>query len=424
MRTLSQALYAGAVIALPFDVVLRFQLLGYNARLSHLLFGLLLLITLAGTLRSSSWRTIRVPVAAVAYLLAVVASVPGSLNPTKTAGYSAWALFDVAAFLVGLPLLLRLYPSLRGWTVGAHLVSAVLVCEIAFGELAAFSDGGPRPLSAFIGTAMYPRLQAFFYEPAYLAFFLVGATAAAWAWYLLDGAAPRTRLLFVTVICSATVILSTARSGWISLVAAFAAPMLVRARTAGRSSPAVRKGMLTGAASVLVAAVVLGAFVFAKTDGPASQRIAALGEFAAQFGRFQSGQGTEGSTELRVTGSTIGLQVWSEHPVLGVGIGGFGGYVVDRGYVAPGPDPSKIIAPNVWVELLAETGVAGTAAGIALVLSIAAGALRRGVRSPLAAAYGVAILVISLVSFQFDQNFLRLDFWLLLGLASAYSASE
>jgi O-antigen ligase len=422
MKLVAQALYAAAVLAIPLDVVLRFQLLGYNARLSHLLFALLLVVAVAAGLRSSAWRRVRVPIAAAAYLLVVVASVPGSLNPTKTAGYAAWALFDVAALLVGLPLLLRVYPSVRGWLVGTHLASAVLVCVTAFGEVAAFSEGGPRPASAFIGAVMYPRLQAFFYEPAYLAFFLVGATAVAWAWYLFDDAAPRTRLLFVTVICSVTVILSTARSGWLALVAAYAAPALIAARMSAPRRQVLRGTIATGAASILVAVVVLGGYVVAKTGGPPEQRLAAIGAFAADFGRFQSGQGTEGSTELRVTGSAIGLQVWSEHPLLGVGIGGFGAYVIDRGYVAAGPDPSKVIAPNLWVELLAETGILGLAAALALLLSIALGALRS--RSRLAAAYGVAILVIALVSFQFNQNFLRLDLWLLLGLASAYASSD
>ena len=44
--------------------------------------------------------------------------------------------------------------------------------------------------------------------------------------------------------------------------------------------------------------------------------------------------------------------------------------------------------------------------------------------SPPAASYGVALAAVALVGYQFDQNFLRLDFWFLMaqGLALARSA--
>lgn len=418
VRLTSQSLFAAAVLALPLDVVLRSRFLGYNARLSHLLFGLFFLVTLAQAVRSSSWRTVRVPWPAVVFLVAVVASVPASLDPTKTAGYATWAVFDVAVFLVGLPLSFRMYPSLGMRAVGVHLLTAVVVCEIAFGELAALFDGGPRPPSAFVGTVMFPRLQALFYEPAYLAFFLLTPVAVALTWRLAEDGWPRRALIVVTILSSATIILSTSRSGWIALVTVYAVAAFVAARRSLRRRWVVREAALLLAASGLLAAVTMGTWVMAKTDGDPADRAGALGEFALQLASFGSGNGTGDDVGLRTSWSALGIRVWSEHPIFGVGIGGFGGYVVHQGYVPAIPDPSRIVVPDVWVELLAETGIVGAGAAFALVLWTAITALRRAA-PPLVVGYGVALLVVCFVSLPFNSTFVRLDLWLVLGLATA-----
>lgn len=411
-----------AVVTLPVDVALRFRVLGYNARLSQLFFGLLFLVVLAGTLRASSWRSIRVPWAAVAFLAAVLASIPWSHDPTKTIGYAAWAVFDVAVFLVGVPLFLGLYPSLRAWAVGVYLASAALVCEVAFGEIAALSNGGPRPASAFIGTAGFPRLQALFYEPAYLAFFLITPIAVALTSHLVRDGRPRLPLVFVAVVSSATVVLSTARSGWLALAAAFVAVTLVAMRMRP-SRHVVRDAAAVAVASGAVALGILVAFVVAKAGGLPLERLGAVPEFGRHLALFGAAQGTGNDVALRTDWYALGLRVWSEHPLFGVGIGGFGAYAVQQGYTPAIADPSRIVVPNMWVELLAETGIAGAGAALALLLTTAVAALRAGARSPAAVGCGVSLLVLGLVSFQFNNTFLRLDLWLPLGLATALAAA-
>lgn len=361
------------------------------------------------------------PWPAVAYLAAVLASVPWSRDPTKTVGYAGWAVFDVAVFLVGVPLFIGLYPSLRAWAVGVYLASAALVCEVAFGEIAALSNGGPRPASAFIGSAGFPRLQALLYEPAYLAFFLVTPVAIALTVHLLRDGRPRLPLVLVVVMSSATVVLSTARSGWLALAATFVAATLVALRLGRPSRRALLDAAGVAVASGVVALGILAAFVVAKAGGLPLDRLAAVPEFGRHLALFGAAQGTGNDVALRTDWYALGLRVWAEHPVFGVGIGGFGAYVVQHGYTPAIADPSKIVVPNMWVELLAETGIAGAGAALALLLTTAAAALRSGVRSPAAVGCGVSLLVLGLVSFQFNNTFLRLDLWLPLGLATALS---
>ncbi|HVH51905.1 MAG TPA: hypothetical protein VM690_07150, partial [Gaiellaceae bacterium] len=225
MQLAAAALLAGGIVALPLDVVARFQVLGYNARLSHLLFGLFMVAVLWDA-RAGGWRSIRVPRAALVFLVAVLASVPGSLSPVKTAGYAAWAFFDVAVFLAALPLALRRYPALGVGAAGTHLLTAAAISGVAFAEVAALFNGGPRPASSFIGDAGFPRLQALSYEPAYLAFFLVPPIAVALTLIMLR-VGPRQALMVVAIAGTAVVILSTARSGWLAVAAAYIGALVV-----------------------------------------------------------------------------------------------------------------------------------------------------------------------------------------------------
>ncbi len=302
-----------------------------------------------------------------------------------------------------------------------HLATAVIVCEIAFGEIAALFGGGPRPASAFIGTAGFPRLQALLYEPAYLSFFLIAPVAVALVWYLARDGRASLPLVFVAVVSSATVILSTARSGWLALVATFAGAVVLASR---HRPPArvLREAAALALASAAVAIGIMAAFVMATADGSVVDRLAAVPEFARHLALFGAAQGTGNDVALRTDWYALGLRVWSEHPFFGVGIGGFGAYVVHQGYTPAIADPSRIVVPNMWIELLAETGTAGAAAAVALIASTVVAALRAAGRSPYVAGYAVALVALALVSFEFNNTFLRLDLWLPLGLA--WSLSE
>ncbi len=433
MQLAAAALLAGGILALPLDVVLRFRVLGYNARLSHLLFGLFLLVVLWDA-RAGQWRSIRLPRAALVFLVAVFASVPGSLDPVKTGGYAAWAFFDVAVFLAALPLALRLYPALGTAAVATHLLAAAAIGEVAFAEIAALFDGGPRPLSAFIGSAAFPRLQALSYEPAYLAFFLIPAVVVALTLLLLR-VGPRSALMFVAILSTAVVILSTARSGWLAVAAAYGGAVVlalwhlsrravaVPASGAERRA-AVRDAGLLLASSILVAGVILTAFAATKASGGPVERAQAVVTLAEQLAHFGAAQGTGNDVELRTSWTSLGLRAWLDHPLFGVGIGGFGAYVVHQGYTPAIPDPSKIVVPNMWIELLAETGIAGAGAALVLIVFTGARAVRMVAMRPVAAAYGLGILVLGLVSLQFNSTFTRLDLWLPLGLTYALSTSR
>ena len=130
--------------------MLRLVLASYNVRLSHIAFAALFLVVAARAVRDRAVRA-SLPFAAPAlpYLVAVFLSVPGTLNPVKTAGYAAWAVFDVVAVLWCVQLFHRQHPALRRWAIGVHVVAGLTVVAAGAAELIAnVTDvGWPFPQS-------------------------------------------------------------------------------------------------------------------------------------------------------------------------------------------------------------------------------------------------------------------------------------
>ena len=120
-----------------------------------------------------------------------------------------------------------------------------------------------------------------------------------------------------------------------------------------------------------------------------------------------------------------GIQMWKAHPVLGVGVGNFGHYLVDREYNPPTKTHERTVAHNVYVQALAEFGTAGilivlwlivrTIQNLALARKLKR--LDRGQWCYFGAIEGMAIVV--LVTNMSSGNMMGQGFWAVLGLAAA-----
>ncbi|MBN2359438.1 MAG: O-antigen ligase family protein, partial [Deltaproteobacteria bacterium] len=133
----------------------------------------------------------------------------------------------------------------------------------------------------------------------------------------------------------------------------------------------------------------------------------------------------ESSAKPRLDGTRQALRMFSDHPLLGVGLAQYGGVAIGD---APGAlTPRQIDAVvtfNLYVELIAENGLLGLAIVLAGLLLCARGvfrAWRRGERalSQLAGAVLLASCVIFGVMYQFNQTLFRTEAWCLIGLACA-----
>jgi hypothetical protein len=135
----------------------------------------------------------------------------------------------------------------------------------------------------------------------------------------------------------------------------------------------------------------------------------------------------------RVMFWTIGLRVFALHPLLGVGLGNTGFYFreLTPAYSYYLPELVRILTgtqefpnpKNLWVRLLAETGIVGFSIFIIWLFIMALGALmlikkRNGLSGVVGLATFLAILAQFWEGFSLD-TFALPQFWILLGLTTA-----
>lgn len=147
--------------------------------------------------------------------------------------------------------------------------------------------------------------------------------------------------------------------------------------------------------------------------------------------RFSALTTDESNVSSRLDIWRTAMTIWTEHPVIGVGLGGF-----PQAY-AEAPTPGKQFLPqtlfkppphahNLFLQMLAEQGLAGLVAllGVLVTALVRAGRLRRASDRwmRLSATAVLASLVAFVIHNQFDVTLLEttaLSFWGLLGLLSA-----
>jgi len=70
----------------------------------------------------------------------------------------------------------------------------------------------------------------------------------------------------------------------------------------------------------------------------------------------------DGADDLTSRGylNSGGIKIWMAHPILGVGMGNFGHYFVEKEFNPGFRKPDRTIAHNIYVQALSETGIVGT----------------------------------------------------------------
>ena len=196
------------------------------------------------------------------------------------------------------------------------------------------------------------------------------------------------------------------------------------------------RGALVALAVAACAAVIFG--------GPARSRIVgtliiivAIGvgyyAFAAPADvRERAASTVGGQRDPRFDTWSIARSMTGDHPILGVGLGNF--TVVQSRYL-PGQASlvgvrklhnTPLVAHNTYLEILAELGIVGLALFVAIVVSIAGGAIRSlgriSARSPsaeLTVRGLIAVLSVFLTAYAFVSGTYAKHIWLLVGVLAA-----
>lgn len=351
----------GLLVALPVERVLTVDAFGFTVRPAYLFMALLIGLNLAKVPRAGV-----AGVAGAVVALAVVASALTSLDPRQTAGYAAWSIFTILFFVSMVGRLRGRRDLVETWarayvlTAGLWGVFTLLHSLMSFG----FDDLA----YSFVGDL--PRVHALAYEPSFLAFYLVPA------FYLSFATAQHAS----TAGTLAGVIASTSRAGLVGLAAGGVVLLLLAGRTI------LPKLALCGVAAAAAVGV---------------QLLLSRGDYAGFVTRTVTLEEQASITPRLATWSDA-WDVFLAHPVNGVGAGAYGGGVHELGIALDLP-ADVIKTSNLWVEVLAELGVIGFAALIALLGFAVFGLWRRRRDEPLVP-FLLTGIVASAAMFAFVQT--------------------
>jgi O-antigen ligase len=330
-------------------------------------------------------------------------------NPGKGVAYAAWSLISTGAIAGGLWAALESRADVERALRVSVLALATIAClgllQWTIGAL-----GGDPPLVTQWMEGL-PRINGLSYEPSYFAFSTTAGLALALAAVLWQPGflAPLPAALAGAAMVVA-LLLSSSRSGWIGLALLSGLAGLatsLRWRTLGRAQ---RRAL-----AVLGAGYLLAAGLLATTQLDSYARMARRGLDLEE----------RSSSAPRLEGVQQALAMFRAHPLLGVGIGQFGGALAEARALDLEPQRmDQLVTFNLYAELLAEDGLFGLLLVLAALLLVAR-ACWQLVRSaqPRDQALGVALATAGAlvfgVMFQFNQTLFRTDVWCLIGLALA-----
>jgi O-antigen ligase len=365
----------GLFLTLPIERVMTVDVMGFTLRPVYPFMGLLILLNASRIQRSGVAGLVAAGIA-----LAVVASAVDSLDPKQTAGYAAWGIFTLVFFVSVVGRLREQRDLITSWT-NVYVVTAGLwgLFTLAHSVLSFAFEG-----LAFSFVGDLPRVQSLAYEPSFLAFYLVPAFYLSFA----------TRRHYSTAGLLAGVIASTSRSGLVGLAVGGVVLLLLERRAV------FRKLLICGVAAAL--AIGLQLYLSAGAySGFVSQAVTTVTK-VKPGGELDQASIDQASIAPRLQTWDDAWDVFLNNPVNGVGAGAYGGGVHELG-IAPNLPEAEIKTTNLWLETLAELGVLGFAALLAMLVTAVVGLWKNRRREPLAT-FLITAIVASAAMFPFVQT--------------------
>ena len=402
---------------LPFERIPSLTAGGVNVRASQV--ALFLTIAWSGLWLASG--RIRLPwrrpetLALAGFFAAAALSLFGSDYPRRSLMVLAFTAFT-ASLAVLMPALLCA-PRHLATTRRVVLIVAAAVCLFGLWQFAGDMAGLPAWLTglrpqytkAILG---FTRIQSTSAEPLYFADYLLLPFSLAYAW-LLSGAAAKTRpwLVALLFVISIDIVLTASRGGYAGLAASAVAVVWM-----------LRRGAVTvrRAAIALVAGLAAAAIAFLVLS---SYAVTTPGTLADTFLKHVTTL-TDGAAYVeRADTSRTAIDAFRLHPIIGVGIGGYGPFVVT--YAHRMPDAGWPIVNDEYLELLAETGVIGFLAFMIFIGFV----FRAGARQapsdiePIRVGAVAALVGILVQYFTFSTLYV-MHVWFAIGLVLACAASS
>ncbi|MFH1207724.1 MAG: O-antigen ligase family protein [Patescibacteria group bacterium] len=357
------------VFALPFERLGAYEAGGTTIRLSQIF----LLATVAAWFSRlyfyKQYRFARNPVLIpiVLFMAIQVASLTQALNSGRSMTVLAYILFTAIAAAV-IPNIVTTKQQLNKILV-ALLISFVLVSGFGLFQFLGDMAGLPQSLTGLRDLYTkdvlgFTRVQSTAYEPLYFANYLLIPIAIVFALWLAgsrSGDRWKTGLGTVSVrygilllllgLGMVNLVLTVSRGGYLAVAAVLLVAGFWYWKKLFRPTTII----------VMIICVVAVGYVVVKTFSPSGEALT-LDKFKEHVSNVFYGA----SYNERVDTIETAVQAWREHPLIGVGVGGFGPYAAPHPFYEP-KDGWRIVN-NEYIEVLAESGLLGLACFISLII--------------------------------------------------------
>jgi hypothetical protein len=363
-RGLGRWLCLGAVFLASGDLWPTVNI-GFTFRLSQILVVLALIVLLTG-LRRSVIRTFPGARWLYAFLIWTVVSMPLSIYPERTLGYTCWLFTDVAIVFVFVQYFQSEAAVRR--LLRAFLVSFIALSLFGLIQLTLGLAGIDVFVSEWWIAGRLPRINGISYEPSYYASYLIVGWVL--SLYLLEHKSdlPSRRLQkWCATTTTVALILSTSRMGWIAMVFWMLCRSIVWAiRVFVRHRIGWRTTRLLSLLPFLIAGIAFAV----------GSRLRGIIEILGNVSFLVNGLGLFGaashSSDDRLGSLAYTWQAFVNHPLVGAGLGALPVDIAGQqgAYVSSLIDAKLYEGSILTVEILASTGLIGMLLVSGFVVSI------------------------------------------------------
>jgi len=331
----------------------------------------------------------------------IVLFIPNTTLLDRSVLYAGWLVFSVLMIL-GTTAVIDSAEKLRTvlrWYIYSFAFSALFgLCQFVMGYL-----GMNPPLVDQWWGERLPRVNGFTYEASYYATYMITG------WVLMDYLryrkvdVPYLNLSFW--LTTAAMLVCSSRSGWVVMILWLALRSLWYLREGARRW---RKG-------ALISLVVLSV-VFAM--GWARQHMEEVAWFGSGLGISE--ETGSYSTDERLSLTLETLQIFANHPVIGVSLGGIAPAISEQNGIAVADNADAKTSEGLCTtaEVLAASGIVGFIFYVIYMSKLGRAMFESREEEVLGKALGWGFIFL-LIMLQFDQNILRGYFWLHIALMSA-----
>jgi O-antigen ligase len=298
------------------------------------------------------------------------------------------------------------YKKISSFLLAAAVTTAIFGLFQFFGDVFGLSQHVTGLLDRYTKIVFgFPRIQSVGMEPLYYANFLLLPIFVLAARILSGKQSPNKWNLAMLTVILWVFVLTLSRGGFIGFFVGLAVIIVGMIREKARWS----------AAGYFIA-VVLAALALSYASIRFASGMQGIKNFSSHAALAEGAQESS-SASPRIERYKEALRLFTEHPILGIGLGNYG--VVNK--FGRQPDGGYDIVNNQYLESLAETGIVGFGALVSVALLLIVNLWRHGfVHHDMTALVLLATLFGIGVQYNFFSTIYILYIWVVIALAEAY----